>query len=397
MKLLKDIKEKLSKRWKTGLIIVAFAIFISTVFAASALAADTTYPTVLSVSPMNNEKDIATHDVVTVQFSESMDTKTINADTFILMQRTTPAAGSQSSAYRSTQIEGTVTYNGLIATFTPKNPYPQSGYNPMQPSQEYGNVFTVMITTGVKDLAGNPLSRDYVWSFTTGLNQFNTGATTSQLDQTAVPIGGSVVSPTQTSAAPITGQAIGAQETSAIKSPWVWIIGGLLLLLLIASIFAFRKPAPQKNIKDKPPNSHFTLFGDVHPVMDLEGIGPVHNKSLQSMGIKNTQQLWEADAVKVAHETSAPLSSVKSWQNMAELASVKDIGPQYAELLERSGIHSIDQLKNYNSDKLLKLVRKKQNSLKVNIQGNSPGHALVENWIGQARNHKLSYSEGQAV
>ena len=80
---------------------------------------------------------------------------------------------------------------------------------------------------------------------------------------------------------------------------------------------------------------------------------------------------------------------------MAELACVKDIGPQYAELLERSGIHSVDQLKNSDPNEVLRLVRKKQDSLQLNIQGNSPGHATVENWVEQARDHKFSESKGE--
>jgi Domain of unknown function (DUF4332) len=122
-----------------------------------------------------------------------------------------------------------------------------------------------------------------------------------------------------------------------------------------------------------------------------------YNKGLVAMGIKNTRQLWEADSSKVARHTGAPLSIVKSWQHMAELSSVKDIGPQYAELLERSGVHSIEQLKGYDPDKLLKRVRKKQESLKVNILGNSPGQATVENWIEGARDHKFSGLEGQTA
>ena len=152
------------------------------------------------------------------------------------------------------------------------------------------------------------------------------------------------------------------------------------------------KPSSQKNkktIQAAQPNP----FGDVYPVTDIEGIGPKYSKGLLAMGIKNTEQLWRADAGKVARGTGASLSAAKSWQNMAELASIKDIGPQYAELLERSGIHSIDQLKNTDSDKLLKLVRGKQESLKINIQGNHPGHAMVEHWIEEARDHKFSESE----
>lgn len=126
-------------------------------------------------------------------------------------------------------------------------------------------------------------------------------------------------------------------------------------------------------------------FGDVHPVETLEGIGPEYKKELLAIGIENTEQLWNADAAMVSEKTGAPFALVNSWQNMAELTCVKDIGPQYSELIERSGVHSIEQLKAYKPNELLKLVSEKQDSLNINIQGNTPGHELVKNWIDQAR------------
>lgn len=129
----------------------------------------------------------------------------------------------------------------------------------------------------------------------------------------------------------------------------------------------------------------FNPFGEVHPVETLEGIGPEYKKELMAIGIENTEQLWNADAAMVAEKTGAPLVLVQSWQNMAELTCVKDIGPQYSELIERSGVHNIEQLKACKPNELLKLVREKQDSLNINIQGNTPGHDLVKNWIDQAR------------
>jgi len=131
---------------------------------------------------------------------------------------------------------------------------------------------------------------------------------------------------------------------------------------------------------------------DAHPVIELEGIGPEYSKALLAIGIEDTKQLWEANAFTMAKKTGAPLASVKSWQNMAELSCVKDIGPQYSELLERSGVHNIKQLKDYTAKTLLELVLEKEDSLKINIQGNTPGHDLVKNWIDQARKHKFSSS-----
>lgn len=403
----------LSKTFATFAIFLFIVCYVG-IYAVALM--DTTRPTILSVSPMNNQMDVATHDVVTIQFSEPINANTINKDTFTIMQRTTPSAGDPSSEYRSMQIDGIVTLssNGLVATFKPLSSLTATG-SPMQPNQRYGNVFTVTISDGAKDLAGNSLSQDYIWSFTTGLSQFATGAMTSQLDQSFVPTNGfevAAVAPSQINspvtaaqATPITGAATGAAQTTTQNNSWMWIIGGLLLLLVVAFlVFALApKSSHQKNtnntkaarVNTARANSH-SSFGHVRPVIDIEGIGPEHNKQLKAMGIRNTKQLWEADAKKVARETGAPLSSVRSWQNMAELSSVGDIGPQSAEILERSGIHSLSQLKNYDKNKLLKLVHQKQDSLKINIQGNPPEQATVDGWIDAARVHNSGGFTGTA-
>lgn len=354
---------------------------------------DTTRPTITQVSPTNNEKDLSTNKQITIKFSEAMDPSTINTNTVTVMQRTTPESGG----YRSIAIEGTVTYEGLVATFTPK-PNPDS-YNALQPSQEYGNVFTVTVTDGVKDLAGNSLSQDYSWSFTTGTNAFNTDATTSQLDQSPTTTSGSQNTPTDTQ------QPVAAAPITTSTFPWIWVIGGLLALLLVVLLFAlFMKPTRDKNKKivestqiESSETKSTNYFGDVHPVMALEGIGPKHNKALVAMGIKNTKQLWEADPAKVAYKAHVSIDTVQKWQHMADLARIKDVGPQYAELLERSGVHSVEQLKNSDPKKLLKLVRAKQDSLETNIQGNTPGYPLVENWIEQAQDNRLSKYEGETT
>jgi len=49
----------------------------------------------------------------TAMLSEDMDPSTINKDTFVVMQRTTPESG----VYRSLELDGTVTYSGRTATF----------------------------------------------------------------------------------------------------------------------------------------------------------------------------------------------------------------------------------------------------------------------------------------
>ena len=53
--------------------------------------------------------------------------------------------------------DGTVTYNASnhMATFTPTS------------ALTSGTIYTATIMTGARDMAGNPLATNYVWSFTT--------------------------------------------------------------------------------------------------------------------------------------------------------------------------------------------------------------------------------------
>ncbi len=106
------------------------------------LILDTTPPTVTTTAPANAATGVADNTSLTATFSEALDPLTVTIATFILKQGTTP-------------VSGVVTYTGVTATFTPSvNLAP-------------GAVYTATITTGVKDLAGNPMANPYVWSFTT--------------------------------------------------------------------------------------------------------------------------------------------------------------------------------------------------------------------------------------
>ena len=106
-------------------------------------APDITLPILNSTDPLNSGTSVSRNKVVSINFSEAMDASTINTSTFTLKQG-------------STSVSGAVAYSGTTATFNPTNAL---GAN---------LVYTATITTGAKDLAGNALSANTVWSFTTG-------------------------------------------------------------------------------------------------------------------------------------------------------------------------------------------------------------------------------------
>jgi hypothetical protein len=58
-----------------------------------------------------------------------------------------------------------VTYVGTVATFSPLS------------NLVSGAPYTATITTGARDLAGNALASNYVWSFTTGSSTSTTAPT----------------------------------------------------------------------------------------------------------------------------------------------------------------------------------------------------------------------------
>jgi len=100
-------------------------------------------PTVISVTPPNGTPGVCPSTVVTATFSEAMTPTTINGTTFTV---TGPGA---------TAVVGAVSYSGSTATFTPSS------------ALALNTMYTATITTGAKDLFGNPLASNFVWGFTT--------------------------------------------------------------------------------------------------------------------------------------------------------------------------------------------------------------------------------------
>jgi hypothetical protein len=99
-------------------------------------------PEVISTSPENGATAVALNKVITVTFNTRMDTATINQASF--------------KVQGATLLEGTYSFSGFTASFRPTNL--------LTPNTAY----TGTVTTLAKEVTGNALQRDYVWSFVTG-------------------------------------------------------------------------------------------------------------------------------------------------------------------------------------------------------------------------------------
>jgi hypothetical protein len=106
--------------------------------------ADSTAPTVSSTVPVDAATGVAINVKPAAIFSEVMDPATITRARFTV---TGPG---------TTPVSGAVTYVGTTAIFTPAANLAAS------------TLYTATITTGAKDLAGNALAINKVWTFTVG-------------------------------------------------------------------------------------------------------------------------------------------------------------------------------------------------------------------------------------
>ena len=106
-------------------------------------ASDTTPPNMSFTVPAGAATGMAINQKIAATFSEPMDPLTITTATLTLEEGATP-------------VTGTVSYTGVTATFNPSSA--------LAPNTTY----TAKMTTEARDLAGNPLASDFVWSFTTG-------------------------------------------------------------------------------------------------------------------------------------------------------------------------------------------------------------------------------------
>jgi hypothetical protein len=100
------------------------------------------YPIVSTTSPENNSINVPLDQAISVDFNVALTPSTVNKISFTL-QGTDP-------------VSGTVSYSEKKATFTP------------DAALKTNTTYTAKLTTSIKGVDGNPLQKDYIWTFSTG-------------------------------------------------------------------------------------------------------------------------------------------------------------------------------------------------------------------------------------
>jgi hypothetical protein len=109
------------------------------------ITVDTTPPTVSSTNPRSNQRGVWITSTISVTFSEKLNGSSVNNLTFYV---------------NGSIIDGSISStNNKTFTFTPDNPL------------NYDSSYTATVTTGVKDLAGNNMVANHVWTFSTNTQE----------------------------------------------------------------------------------------------------------------------------------------------------------------------------------------------------------------------------------
>ena len=121
----------------------------------------------------------------------------------------------------------------------------------------------------------------------------------------------------------------------------------------------------------------------------IEGIGEKYGAKLQEAGIGTQEKLLEAGGTTKGRKALAEKSGISEklilgWINRADLARVKGIGEEYADLLELAGVDTVPELAQRNAANLHAKIKEVAEA-RGNVVRRVPSASEGEKWVAQAK------------
>jgi len=157
---------------------------------------------------------------------------------------------------------------------------------------------------------------------------------------------------------------------------------------LTATIQSLQENQKGKKAEKNKPEAKGTSKSSGYEIESIEGIGPVIGGKLKNIGIRNTNDFLEnsktpAQRKKLAASSGLTEKQVLKFANMIDLLRIDGVGPQFAELLEASGVDTIAELAQRRADNLAKKMEE-VNAVKK-LCKKEPSEDEVNDWISQAK------------
>lgn len=121
---------------------------------------------------------------------------------------------------------------------------------------------------------------------------------------------------------------------------------------------------------------------------EIEGIGEVYASKLNAIGVSSIEKLLEIGGTKkgrqtLAHDADISEKLLLNWVNRADLARIKGISTQYADLLEAAGVDSVPELAQRNAHNLMQMMADTNEA--KNLVRKLPTESQVIDWVAQAK------------
>jgi predicted flap endonuclease-1-like 5' DNA nuclease len=122
---------------------------------------------------------------------------------------------------------------------------------------------------------------------------------------------------------------------------------------------------------------------------EIEGIGATYAAKLTEAGIKSQEELLAAGSTPKGRSDLEKTTGISGklllkWINRADLARVKGIGEEYADLLELAGVDTVPALARRNAENLHKKLLEAAEANK-NVVRRVPAATEVVKWVAAAK------------
>lgn len=122
---------------------------------------------------------------------------------------------------------------------------------------------------------------------------------------------------------------------------------------------------------------------------EIEGLDESMEQKLKSVGISTEEELVAAsatgkDRAELSKKIDVTEKVILKWANRADLARVKGIGMEFADLLEAAGVDTIPELAQRKAENLLAKLTEVNGEYK--FVKRLPTEKQLEDWIAQAKN-----------
>ena len=120
----------------------------------------------------------------------------------------------------------------------------------------------------------------------------------------------------------------------------------------------------------------------------VEGIGTKYAAKLKGAGVRSLEALLKRGSTAAGRKDLAAKAGVSEklvleWVNRADLARIKGVGEEYADLLEASGVDTVPELAQRKAENLAEKMAQINKSKRLVRQ--LPSAKMVEKWIAQAK------------